>query len=43
MWLTGLLALGAGYLVFTHPTAFATALGAGQRFISGTEGTVIGR
>lgn len=42
-WLTGLIALGAMFLVGTHPTAFATALGAGQKFVSGTEGTAIGR
>lgn len=42
-WLAGLIGLGALYLVGTHSTQFATVLGAGQKFISGTEATVIGR
>lgn len=43
MWLAGLIGLGALYMVASHPTAIATALGAGQKFISGTEATAIGR
>lgn len=43
LWLAALIGLGAGSMVLAHPTAFATALGAGQKFISGTEATAIGR
>lgn len=42
-WLTGLIALGALTLVGTHPDAYAKFFGAGQKFISGTEATAIGR
>ena len=42
-WTSGLILLGAAYLVAAHPTAFATVFGAGQKFISGTEATAIGR
>lgn len=42
-WMAGLIGLGAAYMVLAHPTAFATALGAGQKFVSGTEATAIGR
>lgn len=40
-WLAGLIALGALYLVGTHGAGIATALGGAQKFISGTEGTVL--
>ncbi len=40
-WLTGLIALGALGLVAANPTAISTALGASQKFISGTESTAI--
>lgn len=40
-WLTGLLGLGALYLVGTHGAGLATALGGAERFVSGTEGTVL--
>ena len=42
-WSAGLILLGALYLVSAHPTAFATAFGAAQKFVSGTEATAIGR
>ena len=40
-WLAGLIALGALYLVGTHGAGLASALSGGQKFISGTEGTVL--
>lgn len=40
-WLTGLLGLGALYIVASNPTGIASGLGAAQKFISGTEGTAI--
>lgn len=40
-WLAGLIALGALYLVGTHGAGIATALSGAQKFISGTEGTVL--
>jgi hypothetical protein len=40
-WLSGLLGLGALYIVASNPSGIASALGAGQKFISGTEGTAI--
>ena len=40
-WLAGLITLGAVYLVGTHGQGLSTVLGAGQRFISGTETTVL--
>lgn len=42
-WLTGLIALGALYLVVANPQGVASGLGAAQKFISGTEATAIGR
>jgi hypothetical protein len=42
-WLAGLIGLGALYIVAANPDAIVKALGAGQQFISGTEGTAIGR
>jgi hypothetical protein len=42
-WLAGLIGLGALYIVAANPDAVVKAIGAGQNFISGTEGTVIGR
>lgn len=43
LWLAGLLALGAGYLVLSNPSGVATGLSAAQKFVSGTEATAIGR
>ena len=40
-WLAGLITLGAVYLVGTHGAGLATALGGAQRFVSGSEGTVL--
>jgi hypothetical protein len=40
-WLAGLIGLGALYIVASNPQGIATVLGAGQKFISGTEGTAI--
>lgn len=40
-WLAGLIGLGALYLVTTHGSGLATLLGAGGKFVSGTEGTVL--
>lgn len=40
-WLAGLIALGAVYLVGTHGAGLASFLGGAQRFVSGTEGTVL--
>lgn len=42
-WLAGLIGLGALYIVAANPTAITKAFGAAQNFISGTEGTAIGR
>jgi len=42
-WLAGLIGLGALYLVGTQGAGLATALGAAQKFVSGTEATAIGR
>lgn len=42
-WLSGLLGLGALYLVASNPTGIASGLGAAQKFISGTESTAIGK
>lgn len=42
-WLTGLIGLGALYLVASNPQGIATTLGAAQKFISGTESTAIGK
>ena len=42
-WLAGLIGLGALYIVATDPKGIASALGSGQKFISGTEATAIGR
>lgn len=43
LWFAGLIGLGAAYMVAVHPDSFATVLGAGQKFVSGTEATAIGR
>jgi hypothetical protein len=40
-WLSGLLALGAGYLVLTNPNGFASALSAGRGLIAGSETDII--
>lgn len=40
-WLSGLIGLGALYLVATDGKGIATALGAGANFISSTEKTAI--
>lgn len=40
-WLAGLIALGALYLVATKGAGLATALGGAQKFVAGTEGTVL--
>lgn len=40
-WLAGLIGLGALYLVGTHGSGLYTALKGGEKFISGTEGTVL--
>jgi hypothetical protein len=40
-WLAGLIGLGAIYLVGTHGSGLATALKGGEKFVSGTEGTVL--
>lgn len=40
-WLAGLIALGALYLVATHGQGLAQFLGGAQRFVSGSEGTVL--
>lgn len=40
-WLSGLLGLGALYIVASDPTGIASGLKAGQQFISGTENTAI--
>ncbi len=41
MWLAGLLALGGVYLVGTHGAGLTQALGGAEKFVSGTEGTVL--
>jgi hypothetical protein len=40
-WLAGLIGLGALYLVVAPTSHIAQALGAGQKFISGTEHTAL--
>lgn len=40
-YLAGLIMLGGLYLVGTHGAGLATALGGAQKFVSGTEGTVL--
>ncbi len=40
-WLGGLIGLGALYLVLAPDSHVAQALGAGQKFISGTEHTAL--
>lgn len=40
-WLAGLITLGAIYLVGTHGQGLAAAFGGAQKFISGSEGTVL--
>jgi hypothetical protein len=42
-WLAGLIGLGALYLVLAPQSHIVQALGAGEKFISGTEKTAIGR
>lgn len=41
MWLGGLIGLGALYIVFAPDSHVVQALGAGQRFVSGTEHTAL--
>jgi len=40
-WLAGLIGLGALYIVATDPTGIASALKAGQGFVSGTLHTAV--
>lgn len=40
-YLAGLIMLGGLYLVGTHGKGLASALGGAQKFVSGTEGTVL--
>ena len=40
-WLAGLIGLGALYLVLAPDSHVSQALGAGQKFISGTEHTAL--
>lgn len=40
-WLAGLIGLGALFLVATQAKGIATALGAGEKFLQGTESTAI--
>lgn len=40
-WLAGLITLGAIYLVGTHGAGLASFLGGAEKFVSGTEGTVL--
>lgn len=40
-WLAGLIMLGGIYLVGTQGAGLATALGGAEKFIAGTEGTVL--
>jgi hypothetical protein len=40
-WVAGLIALGAIYLVLAPNSHIVQALGAGQKFISGTEHTAL--
>lgn len=40
-WLAGLIGLGALYLVLAPNSHIVQALGAGQKFISGTEHTAL--
>ena len=42
-WLAILGGLGALYIIAANPKGIASALGAGQKFISGTEKTAMGR
>jgi len=42
-WLMGILAISALYVVAANPAGVASALGAGQKFISGTDKTAMGR
>jgi hypothetical protein len=40
-WLAGLIGLGALYLVLAPTSHITQALGAGQKFVSGTEHTAL--
>lgn len=40
-WLGGLIGLGALYLVATQGAGLAKAFGGAEKFVSGTEGTVL--
>lgn len=40
-WLAGLIGLGALYIVASNPQGIASAFGAAQKFVSGTENTAI--
>lgn len=40
-WLAGLIGLGALYLVGTHGAGLGQAFGGAEKFVSGTEGTVL--
>lgn len=40
-YLAGLIMLGGLYLVGTHGAGLSTALSGAQKFVSGTEGTVL--
>lgn len=41
MWLAGVLALGAGWLVVSNPRGVATGLSSAEQFVAGTEHTAI--
>lgn len=41
MWLAGLLALGAGFLVVSNPKGVAQGFQSAEQFVSGTEHTAI--
>lgn len=40
-WLAGLISLGAIYLVGTHGAGLATFFGGAEKFVAGSEGTVL--
>jgi hypothetical protein len=42
-WLSGLIGLGALYLVLAPQSHITQAFGAAQKFVSGTEKTALGR
>lgn len=40
-WVLGMVALGAGYLVFTHPQGFYSAAKGVEKVVGGTETQII--